>query len=170
MVEMLVHRIGMNQQGHTLVILADLQQVRLLPILIGEYEAYAIALALRGETFERPLTHDLFANALQALGHRLTRVEVTKLENGTFYGLLHLTTSTGSVTLDARPSDAIALALRTNARIFVAEQVLGEAQVWAADLEDDENDELTQFRKIMGNMGLDADEPPADVDEDEDDH
>jgi uncharacterized protein len=155
MVEMAVHRIGMNQQGHALVILADMNGARLLPIVIGTFEAHAIAMEMRGEHFERPLTHDLFIDALEALGHSITRVEITRLENSTFYGLVFLSAHGTTIEIDARPSDAIALALRAKARILVAEGVLQQAQVWAGDLlEETNNDEVDLFRELLGKVSL----------------
>jgi bifunctional DNase/RNase len=165
MVEMSIYRIGLNPQGHALVILADLENTRLLPIVIGPFEAQAIAMVVRGERFERPLTHDLLTNALTALGHRLLRVEVTKLEEGTFYAVLVVQTDDEITELDARPSDAIALALRVEAPIFVSEQVLAEAQVLVSDLQtDDDESELELFKRIMGHVPPGADLPNADPD------
>lgn len=153
MVEMTVYRIGLNAQGHALVILSDADDTRLLPIVIGPFEAQAIAMQIRGEHFERPLTHDLFTNALHALGHQLLRIEITKLEEGTFYAVLVIQTVDGVTELDARPSDAIAIALRAGAPIFVAEAVLQEAQVLVGDLrQDDEQEEIELFKRIMGQV------------------
>ncbi len=160
MVEMTVSRIGMNQQGQALVILGDPAGERLLPIWIGPFEAHAIAVEMQGEPFERPLTHDLFTNTLAALGQRLVRVEITKLEEGVFYALLHITDGEHVLTVDARPSDAIALALRAEARIFVAETVLAEAQVRADDIQD--GDEMERFKQLLRGTPLaqaDPEEP-----------
>lgn len=170
MVEMTVHRIGLNAQGHALVILSDLENARLLPIVIGPFEAQAIAMQIRGEQFERPLTHDLFANALTVLGHRLTRIEVTRLEEGTFYAVLLVQTGDAITKLDARPSDAIAIALRADAPIFVAESVLEEAQVLVSDLRpDDEDADIELFKRIMGHVPPGAETPNPDPDSTSDD-
>jgi bifunctional DNase/RNase len=170
MVEMTVYRIGLNAQGHALVILSDLEETRLLPIVIGPFEAQAIAMRLRGERFERPLTHDLFANTLHALGHELLRIEITKLEAGTFYAVLVIQTDIGITELDARPSDAIALALRAEAPIFVAESVLHEAQVLVSDLsQEDEEAEIELFKRIMGQVKPGTEFPDTEPDSTGDD-
>ena len=175
MVEMTVSRIGLNQSGQALVILSDLPEERLLPIWIGMFEAQAIAIELEGEAFERPLTHDLFTNVLETLGRRVEKVEVTRLEGGIFYALLHITNGGApDIEVDARPSDAIALALRADAQIFVAEQVLDEHGVRVSDLE--ETDEMMRFKELMEKADLtranlpdeeDPSDPSTDKDDDE---
>ena len=167
MVEMSVHRIGLDQSGQALVILSDLSGQRLLPILIGPFEANAIAMELRGEKFERPLTHDLFTHTLEALGFRVSTIEIVKLDGGIFYATLHVSDGVREVEIDSRPSDALALALRANARIFVAEEVLQEAQVLVSDLDDSEEDEMARFRELMArvNLGTAQVEPPVEPDE-----
>jgi uncharacterized protein len=147
MVEMVVHRVGINPQGQALVILADTRGERLLPIWIGLYEANAIAMNLRGEMFERPLTHDLLSTLLQRLGHELVRVEIPRLEEGTFYAVLVISDGEDLVTVDARPSDSLALALRAEAPVLVAEGVLDEAGIYASDVAD--ADELETFKHLM---------------------
>lgn len=147
MIEMTVHRVGINPQGQALAILADTRGERLLPIWIGLYEANAIAMQLRGEQFERPLTHDLLKILLDRLGHELVRVEITRLEEGTFFAVLVITDGEDEVLIDARPSDSLALALRAGAPVLVAEGVLDEAGVLAQDLADPE--ELETFRQLM---------------------
>lgn len=147
MVEMTVNRIGMNQQGQALVILGDAEGERLLPIWIGHFEAHAIAIEMEGAPFDRPLTHDLFTNTLEALGERLEKVEITKLQDRVFYAVLHITDGERVLELDARPSDAVALAVRAQARILVAEAVLDVAQVRMSEIED--TDEVDKFRALM---------------------
>jgi bifunctional DNase/RNase len=163
MVEMRVHRIGMDQQGQALVVLIDGSEERLLPILIGHFEAYAIAMEVHGEKFKRPLTHDLFINTLEALGHRIERVEITKLERGTFYALLHVSAGAGKIAVDGRPSDAIALALRASAPIYIAEDVLEQAQVLVSDT--GEGDDTEKFRELIEKVGLGEEPDLADSDE-----
>lgn len=157
MVEMVVRRIGMDQQGQALVILSDLSGERLLPILIGPFEAHAIAMEMRGEKFERPLTHDLFVSALDALGYTLVRIEVTRLESGVFYALLHIGNGERVTEVDSRPSDAIALALRTAAKVYIAEEVLDQAQVRMGDIEDAEEEERSAFKDLIEQAGIDSD-------------
>ncbi len=100
---------------------------RVLPIYIGGPEAAAIHYALEGIVPARPLTHDLFASVIGELGATLDRVVVTAITEHTFYAELHFTTPAGVTTVSSRPSDAIALALRTGSPIFAAEAVLDEA-------------------------------------------
>lgn len=100
-----------------------------LPIAIGSGEAQAILFELNGMEFPRPLTHDLFRNVLAELGAALAKVEITELRDETFFAVLHLDGPGGRVTVDARPSDALALALRCGAKILVAEAVLEKAGV-----------------------------------------
>jgi len=153
MVEMLVHKIGLSQEGEALVILVDVEQTRLMAIVVGTYEARSIALELQGEKFERPLTHDLYADTLRALEQTLEKVEVVKLEHGTYFAVMTLRGPDGVVReLDARPSDAIAIALRCGATVYVAEAVLEQSQVLFSDLE--VVDEVDRFRELMESVQL----------------
>lgn len=122
---------------------------RLVPIWIGQTEATAILLALQDISPPRPMTHDLLKDAIEALGAEVSRVEITRIENGTFYALVVLETL-GEMTLevDARPSDSIALAVRTGAPIFIAEQVIDEASVVEVT-EEDEEAEVERFREFI---------------------
>jgi len=110
-----------------LVLLKGVEDPRSLPIFIGAPEAQAIAIELNGVRPPRPLTHDLLKNVLEEFGARLERVEVHDLRDGTFYGRLVLSVQGREMEVDSRPSDAIALALRTDSPIFVAESVMNEA-------------------------------------------
>jgi uncharacterized protein len=102
---------------------------RVLPVHIGAFETMAIQAALKAEAPERPLTHDLLRNLLERLGGTLERVVIDDLWNATFYARIFLTQKNNNteLELDSRPSDAIALSLRTRAPIYVAEAVLAEA-------------------------------------------
>jgi hypothetical protein len=126
----------------------------LLPIWIGPNEAAAIAMALQGVTAPRPLTHDLFVATLRVLGTPLRSVRITRLEEGVFYGELVLGEH-GATVVDARPSDAIALALRAGAPVLVAERVLAEAGVPvepdAAEPED-EAEAVERFREFLDSV------------------
>lgn len=103
---------------------------RMMPVWIGDAEARAIRLALNGETFPRPLTHDLLGGVITALGGTLVEVEVTDLVDNTFIGTAIVRTERGEVRrIDARPSDLMALALRTDAPIYVVRSVLEEAKL-----------------------------------------
>ncbi len=102
---------------------------RVLPIFIGPVEARAILLGLSDVEAPRPGTHELMGHVLDACDAELDRVAVTELVDGTFHAILELTTPSGSTNVSARPSDAIALAVRTGAPVLVADQVLAEASV-----------------------------------------
>lgn len=135
-----------------IVMLRELQgERRVLPIFIGLPEANAIHLALEGRAPARPLTHDLMVDVLTDLGVRLERVEITDLDEGTFYAELHLSGPGGTHIISARPSDGVALAVRVGAPIHAAEAVLDEAAApIAADEEETESDEVVeQFREFI---------------------
>ena len=100
---------------------------RTFPIVIGRWEARAIDRSVRNQSPKRPMTHDLLATVVEATGFTLERVDITDLQEGTFFAVLRLRKDGEPVEVDARPSDAVALAVRTGAPIYVAEDVLGEA-------------------------------------------
>jgi hypothetical protein len=132
LVEMVVEsvRVHMLSNRHV-VILKDNERDRYLPIWIGPWEASAIAMRLQGMTPERPLTHDLFTAALEALGARLERIVIAALAEETFHARLVLSRDGQEIEVDARPSDALALAVRARARIFAADAVLDQAALSA---------------------------------------
>ena len=114
-----------------IVILGDPEKKRYLPIWIGVFEAQAIAMKLEGQEAPRPMSHDLMASLLEAAAVAVGRVVITDLRDNTFYAEIHLETKAPAATpppIDARPSDAIALALRVGAPLFVAEEVFEQAQ------------------------------------------
>lgn len=126
----------------------------LVPIWVGAQEAASIQVAVNGDEPARPLSHDLMQRLLVAVGATVDRIDVTRIEEGTFYAELSLTTRSGSVRIDCRPSDAIALASRVGAPLFVAESVIDDAGV----LEDpdqvveegaDEEEEVAEFRHFL---------------------
>ena len=111
-----------------IVILGDATGARLLPIWIGLFEANAIAMRLEAIDSPRPMTHDIFAHTLTELAVTVERVEICDLRENTFFANLHISRAGESSSLDSRPSDAIALALRMGAPIFVLPKVLAKAQ------------------------------------------
>lgn len=131
-----------------IVLLRESGGSRYLPIWIGAGEAAAIAFALEGVQPQRPLTHDLLRDAITALGATVSRVVVTSLREGIFFADLVLTGSDGGeVVVSSRPSDAIALAARTDAAISVVPAVLDEAGVEIRD--EDEETEVAKFRSFL---------------------
>ncbi|KUP96286.1 bifunctional nuclease family protein [Thermobifida cellulosilytica] len=129
-----------------IVLLKETDGERYLPIWIGAVEATAIALAQQGVRPARPLTHDLLRDVLEALNTTLTTVNITALQDGVFFA--ELVFSSGAQ-VSARPSDSIALALRTGAPIYVREDVLDEAGV---AIPDEQEDEVERFRAFLDNI------------------
>lgn len=133
MVEVTVSKLGHDGQQKTfVVILQEREGTRVLPIWIGRPEAEAIAAHVHGIPRDRPMTHDLVRSLVTALDGTLTRVVVTKVVEHTYYAELHLTREGGAYVLDARPSDAIAIALRLGAPLFASEELLNEYEQLAA--------------------------------------
>lgn len=126
-----------------IVLLKEVAGDRYLPIWIGATEATAIAFAQQGVVPPRPLTHDLLRDVLEALGQQLTQVRITELRDGVYYAELVLS---GGAEVSARPSDAIALALRTGSPIYAADTVLGEAGI---AIPDEQEDEVEKFREFL---------------------
>jgi bifunctional DNase/RNase len=132
-----------------IVLLRDTESERFLPIWIGAVEATAIAFAQQGVKPERPLTHDLLRDVIEALGRTLSRVDIVDLREGIFFAELVFD---NGVTVSARPSDAIALALRTESPVFAADHVLDEAGIeMPAEDESEEQDEaeVEAFREFL---------------------
>ncbi len=111
-----------------IIILKDLENSIAIPIWIGLVEASAIATELEGVELARPMTHDLLKSLIDELGGSLKRVVVTELKENTFYALLYLDKGGQTIEIDSRPSDAIALALRTKSKVFVAKEVIKNSQ------------------------------------------
>lgn len=126
------------------VLLKDRNSTKAMPIWIAEPEAISIALELQGQRFPRPLPHDLMKELLAALGATLLQVVITQIKDGVFYAKLVLEDAQGAVKeLDSRPSDAIALALRTHAPIFIADEVFEQAAIESPFAEEE------QFEKFV---------------------
>ena len=111
-----------------IVILRDQEGQRVLPIWVGIFEANAIALQIENVTTQRPMTHDLLRNVIADLKATVERIVVCDVQDNTFYALIYVTRNGESMAIDARPSDAIALALRARAPIFVEEKVIDHAK------------------------------------------
>ncbi len=111
-----------------IVVLKDVESDLVLPIWVGHYEAQAIALELEKTATPRPMTHDLLRNLAKGLGATVSRVVISDLQNDTFFATIWMRQEGETVTLDARPSDAIALAMRSDCPIFVATRVFGRSK------------------------------------------
>jgi uncharacterized protein len=147
-------RVHMLSSQHV-VLLKETDRERYLPIWIGPWEANAIATRLQGVTPERPLTHDLFAAALQELGVTLRRVIVSSLSEETFHATLELELAGKTYTVDARPSDALALAVRTGVKIYASVEVMDRAGV---EPESQVDEKLEVFREFVNSLDMDVDE------------
>ncbi len=137
-----------------IVVLKDEQEKFFLPIWVGIFEANAIALQLENVTTPRPMTHDLLRNMISELDARVIRVVINDLRDSTFFAQIRVTSGERTLELDARPSDAIALALRTEAPIFVAQTVLDQAQTITPEGEDQDEKVKKWFEQLEdGDLG-----------------
>jgi bifunctional DNase/RNase len=129
-----------------IVLLKEDEGERYLPIWIGAAEAAAIAFAIQGVVTPRPMTHDLMKNLLDEVGAEVDRVEITELREGTYYANINMKMNGNAYEISARPSDAIALAVRVEAPIFADEEVLTDASIL---IPSDEEDEVEKFREFL---------------------
>ena len=132
-----------------IVILKDKEGERVLPIWVGIFEANAIALQIENIATPRPMTHDLLRNVITDLEGRVDRVVVSDLKDNTFYAIIHMTVRGERVAIDSRPSDAIALALRTRAPILVEETVIDNAKTVDFTSERADNDRLQKWLESL---------------------
>jgi bifunctional DNase/RNase len=133
-----------------IVILKDLRENKAIPIWIGLFEASAIATELEKIVFSRPMTHDLFNECLKTLNVTVNKIEIGDIRNNTFYANIYLIREGESFTVDARPSDAIALALRAHAPIFVEENVIEKSRnvdfgIKITDLDQLKEDKIKEY-------------------------
>ena len=128
-----------------IVILKDLEDKRVLPIWIGLFEANAIALELEKITTPRPMTHDLMRDVIAGLNARVIKVVVNDLKNNTFYAMIYINSNGNQIEIDSRPSDAIALALRSGAPIYVATEVVNKAKSIDMTKESEDTDQLKEW-------------------------
>lgn len=154
-----VASLGLDKASNTpVVILQEAEGERVLPIWIGPGEASAIAMELAGMKFSRPLTHDLFTSLMQGLGSELQRVLITKVVDNTYHAELILQRDGDIVSIDARPSDSIAIALRAKAPIYAHDDLLEQAsiEIQPSELEPGQLDSAAPPEE--GGTGMDADE------------
>lgn len=150
-VEMKIRGLMMDASTNTpIVILKDLEGATVLPIWVGIYEANAIALEIEKVATPRPMTHDLIKNVMIGCNAMLTKVVVSELRDDTFYAVLWLTKDGEAMTVDARPSDALALALRLDCPIYVEEEVLKSSRVAAAAADPSSSEELRRWLENLG--------------------
>lgn len=145
-IEVKINGLAVDAQAKShVVILKEKEGERVLPIWIGPAEAQAIARELAGQRFPRPLTHDLLATIVEGLKAKVTRVVIADLRDNTFYAHLVIEKDGEVVAIDARPSDSIAVALRTGADIFVNEKLLAEPGEQEEPTEEEKAQELRRF-------------------------
>lgn len=132
MLEMELHKIVIDEKRHDqLIVLKEINGTRVLPIVIGLPEASAIKLKISGFVPPRPLTHDLLQATIENLHARIEKIVIDKLHENTFHAKLYLATQDGQTRIiDARPSDSIALAVRTQAPIFVDDEILKQSEIF----------------------------------------
>lgn len=143
MIAVNVKGVAYDVSGNPIILLTDQEEEKVLPIWVGLLEAHAIAVALEDITMPRPLTHDLLRNICNRLGAEISRVVITDLRESTFYAEIHLLLSDREMVIDSRPSDAVALALRTAAPVFLTEK-LSAQMLQIKDLIDEETAEELQ--------------------------
>jgi uncharacterized protein len=146
-VEMKVRGLALDPVSNMpIIILRDDEEKRSLPIWVGIYEANAIALELEKISTPRPMTHDLIKNILESVDAKVEKIVVNDLRDNTFFALIHLRLGEEEITVDSRPSDAIAVALRVGAPIFVEEDVVRRAKsVEVAPKESDDQEKLKEW-------------------------
>ena len=145
MLQMKVSGIALDPFTNTpIVILKDSTNEKTLPIWIGFMEASSIAMELEKTPRVRPITHDLVKNLIEKLGFMVSKIEVTDLKNDTFYATMHLKREDEEYILDARPSDAIAIALRCDSPIFVNEEVIEKSKSIEIDDDKEKLDKLLE--------------------------
>ena len=126
-VQMELHKIIISEmQEQQIIVLKEVDGERKFPIVIGDNEAKAIDRRLKGIPMPRPMTHDLLASVIEQLGGTIDRIEITNLQEHTFFAAIHIRQNGDMVEIDSRPSDAIALGIATSVPIYVAEHVLDE--------------------------------------------
>ena len=146
--QMKVDKLGIDLLTHDpVVILKDLEGKRYLPILIGPFEATAIALALEGTAVPRPLSHDLMRTLLESLSAKLEQIVIHDIKDSTFFAKLVVRTDGETQEIDARPSDGIALALRMQAPIFVSDRIALEETV--PDKAQNEPEDQEKFKRFI---------------------
>ncbi len=159
MVEVSVSRLGLDGSSNTyVVVLRETDGERVLPIWIGQAEAESILLQINSVPRERPLTHDLCKTLILGLGGELRRVHITRVTNGTYFAEMHIARAEGLVTIDARPSDSIAVALRCGAPILADESLLITPGDESDDEDEGENQVIPPKPDVMSTLEMTAEQ------------
>ena len=156
MYEMVIYGVSFDLVGkQPIVLLKTADGNRFLPIWIGHPEAAAILMKLQGASTPRPMTHDLMADILEQLDAEVTRITVTELRDNTFYASITVQQNGSEIEIDSRPSDAIAIAVRSDAPIFAAEDVIEESAIEFEGEEVNEEEIVDEFRKFLDDVSPD---------------
>src|ERR687894_165043 len=151
--EMVIYGVSFDLIGkQPIVLLKTAEGNKFLPIWIGHPEAAAILMKLQGASTPRPMTHDLVTDMLSELDARVVRITVTELRESTFYAQITVAQDGSEVEIDSRPSDAIALAIRAEAPIYVADRVIEESAIEFEGEEVNEEEIVTEFKKFLDNV------------------
>jgi bifunctional DNase/RNase len=168
MVEMSIYGVSFDLVGkQPIVLLKTAEGNRYLPIWIGHPEAASILMKLQGATAPRPLTHDLLVNILNELDVEVVRVTVTELRDNTFHASITVQVNGAELEIDSRSSDAIAVAVRAQAPIFAADEVIEESAIEFEGEEVDEDKIVDEFKRFLDDVSA-ADFAEAEVEADED--
>jgi bifunctional DNase/RNase len=151
MQEMVIYGVSFDMVGkQPIVLLKTADGNKFLPIWIGHPEAAAILMKLQGAATPRPMTHDLLTDVLSQLEARIVRIAVTELRDNTFYAMITVAVDGSEIEIDSRPSDAIALAVRSDAPIFAADSVIEESAIeFEHDEEVNEEAVVEEFKKFL---------------------
>ena len=150
MQEMVIYGVSFDMVGkQPIVLLKTIDGNKFLPIWIGHPEAAAILMKLQGATTPRPMTHDLISEMINELDAQCTRVSVTELKDNTFYASISLRVNGQEIEIDSRPSDALAVAVRTSAPIFAAEDVIQESAIEFEHEAEDTEEVVDQFKRFL---------------------
>ncbi len=171
--EVIIYGVSFDVIGkQPIVLLKTLEGNRFLPIWIGHPEAAAILIRLQNSELPRPMTHDLLGNVITACGANIAHITITQLKESTFYATLTLTKGEEEIVVDSRPSDALALAVRSDARIYAATSLIEENAIEFEHGVDDTEEIVDSFRDFLESVSPDdfanAEVAPALHDEDED--
>lgn len=152
MVEVRLSAVRVDLQSNTPVLLLSETAGlgRTIPIFIGAPEATAIAFAIQGVATPRPMTHDLLRDLMEALGASLERVVITELRAATYFAELHLRRGDGVITVSSRPSDAVALAVRTGSPLFVADDLMDAEGILLPSEDDEESGDSANPDQLLG--------------------
>ncbi len=174
--QMVIYGVSFDVIGkQPIVLLKTVDGNKFLPIWIGHPEAAAILIKMQGTNLPRPMTHDLIANIFDQLDAELQRITVTELRDNTFYALLTLLRNGSEIEVDSRPSDALALAVRTNAPIFASQDLIDENAIEFEHEVDDTEEIVEHFREFLDQVSPDdfreaevgGDEVDDELDDDE---